>query len=187
MSDIFKSCSGCKEQKPITDFYKKKSEKDGLDNFCKKCNAANRNAWVAKNKARNNEVTRLRQIRHKEERRERYKDKYKGRYKEYRRMYCQQHSAEALIRYHNSRAKRNKCEGTLTLEEWASLCDIYNHVCLMCGKPEPLTIDHIVPLSKGGSNFIQNIQPLCRSCNSSKSNKTIDFRPRKKAEEGEGT
>lgn len=43
--------------------------------------------------------------------------------------------------------------------------------CQKCGKIEGITIDHIKPLSKGGTNHIDNLQPLCRSCNCKKSNR----------------
>lgn len=34
----------------------------------------------------------------------------------------------------------------------------------------PLTIDHIVPKSLGGSNHIDNLQPMCSACNTAKGN-----------------
>lgn len=52
--------------------------------------------------------------------------------------------------------------------QWLQLCARYNFCCANCGKFKPLTKDHIKPVSKGGSNSIKNIQPLCKSCNSSK-------------------
>ncbi|EBR5151916.1 HNH endonuclease [Salmonella enterica] len=40
--------------------------------------------------------------------------------------------------------------------------------CRVCGTNEDLTIDHIQPVSKGGTSEDENLQTLCRSCNSRK-------------------
>ena len=48
--------------------------------------------------------------------------------------------------------------------------------CLKCYSTNDLTIDHVIPLSKGGDNHHSNLQLLCRSCNSIKSNYPIDYR-----------
>lgn len=48
--------------------------------------------------------------------------------------------------------------------------------CLCCGSSKKLTLDHIVPISVGGLNEIDNLQTLCNSCNSKKSTQTIDYR-----------
>jgi len=75
--------------------------------------------------------------------------------------------------------------GKHTIEEWTDIKAKHNNTCLCCKKQEPeikLTEDHIVPISKWkenslnkdyGCNDIQNIQPLCLSCNASKGNKLI--------------
>ena len=43
-----------------------------------------------------------------------------------------------------------------------------NYQCRYCGATNDLAIDHIFPFSRGGSNEADNLQVLCRSCNSSK-------------------
>ena len=75
--------------------------------------------------------------------------------------------------------RKNNLIGMHTLQEWQWMMEKYGYKCLACGKQEPeikLTLDHVIPISKGGSNKIDNVQPLCSYCNKSKHAKTIDYR-----------
>jgi 5-methylcytosine-specific restriction endonuclease McrA len=45
--------------------------------------------------------------------------------------------------------------------------------CRHCGKQRFLTLDHIVPVAKGGGDDLSNLQTLCRTCNSRKGAKDI--------------
>lgn len=50
------------------------------------------------------------------------------------------------------------------------------NICLNCGTDKDLSIDHILPIKKGGDNIISNLQTLCKRCNSKKSTKYLDLR-----------
>ena len=50
-----------------------------------------------------------------------------------------------------------------------------NHLCLRCGAKHGLSIDHIVPVSKGGQNTLDNLQTLCMPCSISKGVATISY------------
>ena len=67
--------------------------------------------------------------------------------------------------------------GRIKPEEWEAICHIFGNKCLRCQQAKPLTLDHIVPLSKGGENTIYNVQPLCKICNLMKSVGRKDYRP----------
>jgi 5-methylcytosine-specific restriction endonuclease McrA len=86
-----------------------------------------------------------------------------------------------LVREMISAARRRRsyrlrgAAGSHTTREWLELKHDYDYRCLMCFRKEPeikLTEDHKIPISKGGTNNIDNIQPLCHSCNSKKHTKT---------------
>lgn len=68
------------------------------------------------------------------------------------------------VRTNNYRARQYGVRGVLTLVEWVMRCAEFGNRCAECGEPET-TIDHIVPMERGGVNSIENIQPLCRACN----------------------
>ena len=75
-------------------------------------------------------------------------------------------------------AKKKKAEGSHIFRDWESLKKQYGYTCPACKKSESeikLTEDHIIPLSKEGSDYITNIQPLCKSCNSKKHTKIIKY------------
>ena len=66
----------------------------------------------------------------------------------------------------------------LSEEAWTALVQITGSVCLCCQKKKKMTQDHILPLTRGGAHELDNIQPLCVSCNSRKSTKDVDYRPK---------
>lgn len=75
------------------------------------------------------------------------------------------------------RARKKNAPGSFTHQQWLCLCDQFNNKCIRCLRDDlPLTRDHVVPLSRGGTNFISNIQPLCHSCNLAKGVSDIDLR-----------
>lgn len=83
-----------------------------------------------------------------------------------------------LMHVKQRRVRKMNADGFHTLREWETLKAQYNWNCPCCKKQEPeikLTEDHIVPLIKGGSDNIENIQPLCKSCNSRKHTNIIKY------------
>lgn len=67
-------------------------------------------------------------------------------------------------------------QGTHEQWEWWRLMCYYGKACAQCGSQERIHKDHIIPVSKGGSNGLDNLQPLCGSCNLTKYDRTSDHR-----------
>ena len=82
-------------------------------------------------------------------------------------------SENKLLRSERLKLAREK--GTHTKIEWENMKSFFNE-CLMCGNNDNLVKDHIKPIYQGGSDSIDNIQPLCRSCNASKGSDSTDLR-----------
>lgn len=69
--------------------------------------------------------------------------------------------------------KRNPLaeRSSFTFLEWQQVLDRYSNSCAICRASfcsKEATIDHIRSINSGGNNSINNIQPLCQSCNSKK-------------------
>lgn len=65
---------------------------------------------------------------------------------------------------------------THTQQQWEALVVFCEGMCVRCGSDARLVKDHIIPIYQGGSDGIDNLQPLCAECNSSKGRENKDFR-----------
>lgn len=73
-------------------------------------------------------------------------------------------------------SKLRGAAGYHTYQQWMARVKYYGWCCKYCRKEltfRTLEQDHIIPITKGGSNWPANLAPACRSCNASKSNKII--------------
>lgn len=67
-----------------------------------------------------------------------------------------------------TRARKLNAEGQYSASDVKRIFSAQKGRCACCGKKKKLTVDHIVPLTKGGSNWPRNLQGLCLNCNSQK-------------------
>jgi 5-methylcytosine-specific restriction endonuclease McrA len=105
-------------------------------------------------------------------------------YREDHREYHRRKSAEWYRRNRDfviqkTRLRKLKLDqGDLTPAQWRMIVELASGCCLRCGRDDrPLTVDHIVPLSRDGKHTLTNVQPLCDECNKRKFTKTTDYRP----------
>jgi 5-methylcytosine-specific restriction endonuclease McrA len=61
-----------------------------------------------------------------------------------------------------------------TPEKLEARCALYGYRCAYCGSERAREIDHVIPLSRGGTHFPSNLVPACRRCNAAKCARTLD-------------
>lgn len=158
-----KVCRRCSSEKPLDAFHKWNRSPDGHNDWCKDCrkqhhvenraaNAARFSKWYAKpeNKAKVRSQS------------ERWREENRERHLHHRRI------------YNAKRRTRETSANHFTIEEWLDRLEEFNFHCAYCILPKPdLEPDHMVPVSRGGSNGIENIVPACRNCNNSKNDRTL--------------
>jgi 5-methylcytosine-specific restriction endonuclease McrA len=106
-----------------------------------------------------------------------YKDRHPEQQKIYLKQYRNAHPEIAKVIDARRRARKVLAGGRFTAKEWRALVPKYNARCAYCGIAAPLQADHRTPLSRGGSNSIENILPACGPCNRKKGNRTeAEFR-----------
>jgi 5-methylcytosine-specific restriction endonuclease McrA len=176
MTDV-KICRKCEKEKEITKFSPAKGSRDGLNSWCKKCHVEYQKL---RDKTKAGKLVKDRFMKNIGGNAGFYL-KYKDSIRKAQHKY--KSTPRAKLLHITREAKRRKVIvnmiGDFTNEQWDSLIKYYspNHQCLCCGNVvDRLEIDHVTPITKEGTNYITNIQPLCRSCNASKNNNFIDYR-----------
>lgn len=141
---------------------------------------ADRARWVKENPDKRKQIVRNYHVNHKEQ--EKIKDKKwkksnPSKVRKFINNWFTKNPHKSTEYNQKRRAIKLKVGGVITSKEWKNLLEKYDNTCLCCNRKDvKLTLDHVIPLSRGGSNTIENAQPLCRSCNSSKHDKIIDYR-----------
>jgi len=149
---------------------------------CVECRKLNRNNAYPRNKEKLN----LRARENYKENREYYLKKAKKwreenpeRKKEYAEGWEKKNKHKRKMYKQNRRAAEAKAEGDFKSEDILRIFDMQRGRCGICSKKKDLPdmhVDHIEPISKGGSNWPRNLQLLCKKCNLSKSAKDqMDF------------
>lgn len=86
---------------------------------------------------------------------------------------CSKRCVRRVHRWRRKSAERG-ARGSFTWAEFMRIARKFDHCCAYCGvKPDRLDPDHVVPLSRGGSNAPSNLLPSCSMCNSSKCAMTL--------------
>lgn len=180
-----KSCTKCEDNKPLTEFCKSKSTKDGLNYWCKTCAGANGAAWrkanpdkskascatwVAQNYERKN-ASRIEWNKANPERvkanRLAYREENAARIKAVSATWRAANPGGAIINLQNRRARLKKNVGTLSRGLREKLFLLQKGKCACCSKPlgGKYHMDHIMPLARGGTNTDENMQLLRAKCN----------------------
>lgn len=167
----YRVCAKCLQQRPVSDFTRYLQSCDDCDReyhrlYQQKWREANRE----KERARNRELYQLNREKITERKRNLYL-KNKAKTSE-RKLRWQKANPEACRL--NSHRRRQKLRGNgVFLVTPKDVKRILSKGCFYCGQTAALTLDHVVPVARGGVHSIGNLVAACKPCNSSKNDKFI--------------
>jgi 5-methylcytosine-specific restriction endonuclease McrA len=174
--DGTRTCSLCEKRLPIEQFHKDKASPDGFRSRCKECRIKHVKNWYQENKDRQSTKEKIRR----QSNPEKYAEKEAERYIRDR---------EKRINLATEHSHRRKARKLQTVVERGiskkSLKKKFGTKCYYCSKEmdfsvgagrkfnqDMATIEHLIPLARGGEHTWENTVLACRNCNISKNAKT---------------
>ena len=166
----YKTCTKCGQTKTTDNYYK---SKNSLNAACKSCHCEQSMAWQKANKERFAAYKKQWQ-RDNPDKIFAYVSKYRADKPEQVKKWRSDWGDNNLhkSREYRLRKKQIKTDNQIGLITARDIQRILQQPCLYCGL-QASHVDHIFPLSRGGSHTIGNLAPSCSQCNLSKSTKTI--------------
>ena len=198
-----RECSGCRLQKKTSEafyFHTTKAGKTIPDRMCKECKYKWFVEYRRKRKQKYAEYAKkARAVNPEHHATKRKAYRATPRSKAYDRAYAEKHrdrnreaarirgktEAGRIAKLEKIHRRRSAKENALTplshliTDRWISdLFSKYDNRCVYCGEVSQMTLDHVVPISRGGKHEALNLVPACHLCNSVKRNKLVDeWRP----------
>lgn len=175
-------CNKCGEEKPLTDYYFR-SDSKAYRKDCKDC--------FKQAKAERESKPGVKALRALKERERRAKDDgtINAKIREYRKTEhaknivkeWAKNNPDKIRNYNRTQRARRKfaiqASESATTQEVKAWIDAQSPVCSYCAielSSDQIQLDHVIPLSKGGSHTMDNFAISCKSCNCSKGNKTLE-------------
>lgn len=168
---MIKTCTLCNNDKPAEMFYSNRTRIDGLSVWCKECTLYKQKA----KRERNLELARKKERKARKRYYKNNKRKVLDAQKDYTLLWTKNHPDRVRAYARKAQHKRRVwiAESGWFAVTKKDMARIMSGECYLCGSREKQTVDHIIPLSRGGRHSVGNLGTLCHSCNSRKRNKLL--------------
>lgn len=173
-----RTCTACAVTLPLDQFDRDKNATGGRRSHCKPCRSAKMKAWYAANRERQADRQRIRFAENRERIRQQDMERYE-RHRDKRIALATQNAHKRALRLRSGEYDPTVTRGALRKK--------LGDCCCYCGvgmdfkrytvatRPENLaTIEHVIPVSRGGSHTWDNVVLACWQCNRTKNARDLD-------------
>lgn len=187
VSGTAKWCNDCETWKDVEEFTKNKRNSFGLESHCKSCKKARSAEWRTKIKAKGgNPIIKGPKTCPKcgvdyERGEESFSkcshnsDGLRSHCKSCHRAHYAKNTLRRAVHNANRRSRtHHNDDNRLDVDEVEAKFKEMGDTCVFCGTDQKVGLDHDIPFAQGGLNVLNNVQPCCHTCNSSKQDKTSD-------------